>query len=142
MLKKSIKLNMNGVPYLPPKEIIEAFSSFYLHLPRASLFAALAALQNPAYMRRKNVDRVNAEKERLWKMLNEFAMHGYPSTTNFFLAKTEITDFVRGLDDMGIQILDLSDQLAPGFIRVSTGTRDENDAFIKGCTKICGTKKK
>jgi len=40
------------------------------------------------------------------------------------------------LDDMGIQILDLSNQLSPGFIRVSIGTSEENDAFIKGYAKI------
>lgn len=108
-------------------------------LPRASLFAAIAALQNPAYMRR-NVGRVIAEKNRVWKALNELAFQAYPSATNFLLTKTEIPDLVRKFNDMGIQILDLSDQLAPGFIRVSIGTRDENDDFIKGCTKIRGTK--
>ena len=43
---------------------------------------------------------------------------------------------MRKLDDISIQILDLSNQLALGFIRVSIGTRDENDAFIKGYLKI------
>ena len=59
------------------------------------------------------------------------------------LAGTDLNEkgilLVRKINDMGIQILDLSNQLAPGFIRVSIGTRDENDAFIKGCTKIHGT---
>ena len=114
---------------------IEAFSSFSMLLPRAGLFAAIAALQNPAYMRR-NVGRVIAEKKRVWKTLNELAMQVYPSTTNFLLAKTDIPDLVRRLDDMGIQILDLSDQLAPGIIRVSIGTREENDAFIQSYLKI------
>jgi histidinol-phosphate/aromatic aminotransferase/cobyric acid decarboxylase-like protein len=59
-------------------------------------------------------------------------MHVYPSTTNFLLAKADIPDLSRKLDDIGIQILDLSNQLAPGFIRVSIGTRDENNAFIQG----------
>jgi histidinol-phosphate aminotransferase len=117
---------------------IKAFSSFYMLLPRASLFAAIAALQNPAYMKR-NVCRVIAEKERVWKTLNELAIQAYQSATNFLLIKTEILDLVRKFNDMGIQILDLSDQLAPGFIRVSIGTRYENDAFVKGCTKISET---
>jgi histidinol-phosphate/aromatic aminotransferase/cobyric acid decarboxylase-like protein len=104
-------------------------------LPRASLFAAIAALQNPVYMRR-NVGRVIAEKKRVWKTLNEFAMQLYPSTTNFLLARTDIPDFVRKFNDMDIQILDLSDQLSPWFIRISIGTRDEKDSFIKGYTEI------
>jgi histidinol-phosphate aminotransferase len=114
---------------------IEAFSSFYMLLPRAGLFAAIAALQKPAYMRR-NVSRVIAERERVWNTLNESAIQVYQSTTNFLLAKTDIPDLVRKLDDMGIQILDLSNQLSPGFIRVSIGTPEENDAFIKGYMKI------
>jgi histidinol-phosphate aminotransferase len=114
---------------------IKAFSSFYMLLPRASLFAASAALQNPAYMS-QNVGRVIAEKERVWKTLNELAMQVYPSATNFLLAKTDIPDLVGKMDDIGIQILDLSDQLAPGFIRVSIGTREENDVFIKEYLKI------
>jgi histidinol-phosphate aminotransferase len=107
---------------------IDAFFSFYMLLPRACLFAAIASLQNPAYMKR-NVDRVIAEKERVWHALNELAVRVYPSTTNFLLAKTDIPDLVRKLSDIGIQISDLSDQLSPGFIRVSIGTSDENDAF-------------
>jgi len=117
------------------EDFVEAFSSFYMLLPRTSLFAAIAALHNPAYMRR-NVGRVNAEKERVRKALNELAFKAYQSATNFLLTKTEIPDLVRKFNDMGIHILDLSDQLSPGFIRVSIGTRDENDAFIKGYTEI------
>jgi histidinol-phosphate/aromatic aminotransferase/cobyric acid decarboxylase-like protein len=55
---------------------------------------------------------------------------------NFLLAKTDMSDMVRKLDDIGIQILDLSNQLAPGFIGVSIGTREENDTFIEGYMKI------
>ena len=131
-MKRIIGLIVNPVA---GEDFVEAFSSFYMILPRASLFAAIAALQNPAYMRR-NVGRVIAEKERTWKTLNELAMHVYPSTTNFLLAKTDIPDLSRKLDDISIQILDLSNQLAPGFIRVSIGTRDENNAFLQGYTKI------
>jgi histidinol-phosphate/aromatic aminotransferase/cobyric acid decarboxylase-like protein len=71
--------------------------------------------------------------------LNELAIQVYQSITNFLLTKTEIHDLVRKLDDLGIQILDLSDQLSPGYIRVSIGTSDENDAFKKGYKKILET---
>jgi histidinol-phosphate aminotransferase len=84
---------------------------------------------------RRNVGRVIAERERVWNTLNESAIQVYQSTTNFLLAKTDIPDLVRKLDDVGIQILDLSNQLSPGFIRVSIGTPEENDAFIKGYMK-------
>lgn len=135
-MDKAFSLAGARVGYMVAGEtFIDAFSSFYMLLPRASLFAAIASLQNPAYMRR-NVDRVIAEKERVWNALNELAVRVYPSATNFLLAKTDIPDLVRKLSDIGIQISDLSDQLSPGYIRVSIGTSVENDAFINGYMKI------
>ena len=38
--------------------------------------------------------------------------------------------------DIGILISDLSDRLSSGFIRVSIGTREENEAFITGYMRI------
>jgi len=58
------------------------------------------------------------------------------STTNFLLVKTEIPDIVKRLWDIGILILDLSNQLPSGFVRVSIGSGEENDAFIVGYVKI------
>jgi hypothetical protein len=49
------------------------------------------------------------------------------------LVKTDIPDLSRKLDDIGIQILDLSNQFVPGFIRVSIGTRDEKEPVKFGC---------
>ena len=40
------------------------------------------------------------------------------------------------LKSIGILVSDLSSQLAPGSIRVSVGTREENDAFINGYSRI------
>ncbi len=115
----------------------EAFSSFYMILPRPSLYAAIQSLKNPGYMRR-NVCRVIAERERIWNVLNDtLAVPVCKSMTNFLLLKTEIPDIVGKLADIGILISDLSNQLSPGFIRVSIGNREDNDAFIAGYMKIC-----
>ena len=51
---------------------------------------------------RRNVGRVIAEKERVCNTLKELAIQVYPSSTNFLLAKTDIPDMVRKLDDIGI----------------------------------------
>jgi histidinol-phosphate aminotransferase len=115
----------------------EAFSSFYMILPRPSLCAAIQALKNPDYMRR-NVCRVIAEREQVWNALNDnLAVQVYKSMTNFLLLKTNIPDIVGKLADIGILISDLSNQLSSGFIRVSIGNREDNDAFIAGFMKIC-----
>jgi|GEM_PF-2833882 len=114
----------------------DAFSSFYMILPRPSLCAAIQALRNPDYMRR-NVCRVIAERERVWNVLNDnLAVPVNKSVTNFLLVKTDVPDIVGKLADIGILISDLSNQLPSGFIRVSIGNREDNDAFITGYMKI------
>ncbi|MBE9572860.1 MAG: aminotransferase class I/II-fold pyridoxal phosphate-dependent enzyme, partial [Proteobacteria bacterium] len=114
----------------------DAFSSFYMILPRPSLYAAIQALKNPDYMR-GNVCRVIAERERVWNVLNDnLAVQVYKSMTNFLLIKTDVPDIVGKLADIGILISDLSNQLSSGFIRVSIGNREDNDAFITSYSKI------
>ena len=57
--------------------------------------------------------------------------------TNFLLIKTGVPDIVGKLADIDILISDLSNQLLSGFIRVSIGNREENDAFIARYREIC-----
>jgi histidinol-phosphate aminotransferase len=118
------------------KAFLEAFSSFYAFIPQSNLEAAAEALKNPDYMK-KNIHRIIKERARVMKKLGELDIQVFPSSTNFFLAMTKIPDAVRKLRDIGILISDLSNQLPPGFIRISIGTREENDIFIAGYKKIC-----
>jgi histidinol-phosphate aminotransferase len=120
---------------LAGQAFLEAFSSFYAFLPQSSLHAALEALKNPDYMKR-NIHRVIKERKRVMRALDKLGVEVFPSSTNFFLAMTKIPDVVRKLRDIGILISDLSNQLPSGFIRVSTGTSEENDTFIAGYKKI------
>ena len=117
------------------KVFLEAFSSFYAFLPQSSLHAAIEALKNPDYMRR-NIHQVIEERKRVMRILDKLDVQLFPSRTNFFLARTKIPDTARKLRDIGILISDLSNQLPSGFIRVSIGTREENDIFIDGYKKI------
>ncbi|TKJ27556.1 MAG: hypothetical protein CEE40_13080 [Chloroflexi bacterium B3_Chlor] len=114
---------------------MDALSSFSALLPQSSLYAAMEALKGPDYVRR-NVQRVIEERERVWRTLNELGAHVHQSTTNFLLMRTEIPDAVSKFRGIGILVSDLSNQLPPGFIRVSIGTREENDAFITGYLTI------
>jgi histidinol-phosphate aminotransferase len=106
-----------------------ALSSFYAFLPHPSLYAAMEALQHPNYMR-ENVRRIIEERERLWQVLDELGVRVYPSNTNFLLMRAEVPDLVTRLRDVGVLVSDVSNQLPPGFVRVSVGTPEENDAFI------------
>ena len=116
---------------------LDAFSPFYMFIPRPSLYAAIEALNNPHYMS-ENVDRIIKERDLILKRMRT-DIQVYSSHTNFLLMKTEIPDIVRRFQDIGVLISDLSNQLSPGYIRVSIGTREENDAFIEGYLNIRNT---
>ena len=114
---------------------LKAFFSFYAYLPQPSLYAAMEALRHPDYMR-ENVRRIIEERERLWQRLDELGVRVYPSSTNFLLVRAEIPDVARRLRDANVLVSDVSNQLPPGFIRVSVGTREENDAFVTRYMKV------
>ena len=79
---------------------------------------------------RKNVRRIVEERERLWQVLDELGIQACPSSTNFLLVRAEVPDAVTRLRDVGVLVADVSNQLPPGFFRVSIGTPEENDAYL------------
>ena len=120
------------------KAFLDGINSFYPFLSRFSLSAAVEALREPDYMR-ENVHKVIEERERVCKALEKSGALVYSSDANFLLVRTEIPDLKGRLEEMGILIFDLSNQLPPGFVRVSIGKREENDAFLSGYKKIYET---
>lgn len=108
---------------------LDALSSFYAFLTQPGLCAAMEALRQPDYMRR-NVRRIVEERERLWQVLDELGIQACPSSTNFLLVRAEVPDAVTRLRGVGVLVADVSNQLPPGFFRVSIGTPEENDTFV------------
>jgi len=117
---------------------LDALSTFQAYLPQPSLYAALEALRDASYMR-KNVHQVVEERKRLRQALEALGVDVHPSRANFLLMRTQVPNAARRLRDAGVLVADVSDQLPPGFIRVSVGTGTENDAFLNACTRICET---
>ncbi len=135
-LDKAFSLAGARVGYLVAgKYFSNAFASFYALLPQSSLYAAIAALQSDAYMK-KNVDLIAAERERLQKKINELGTDVYASRANFLLVKTKIPDIAVKLEEMGVLVSDISGQFTSGAIRVSIGLREENNAFIDAYKRI------
>jgi histidinol-phosphate aminotransferase len=112
----------------------DLLSSFCTFLPRPSLYAAIAAIRQSDYMQ-ENVSRVVKERMRLRQRLQGLGIRVYPSDTNFLLVRTEIPDSVLRLKDAGVLVHDASNQLPAGFVRVSVGTPEENDAFVGALTQ-------
>ena len=80
---------------------------------------------------RTNIEKIVEERERVLRKLCELKVKVYRTSTNFLLIKTEIPDITGMFRDIGVLILDLSNQISPGFIRVSIGKPEENDVFLK-----------
>ena len=112
------------------RAFLGAFCAAFSFLPQPSLEAAIEALLHQSYMW-KNVQQVVYERERL---SGELEMQGetvFPSSSNFLLLRSLIPSPVEELRQRGVLVMDVSNQLGPGFIRVNLGTPDENDAFLR-----------
>lgn len=118
------------------KVFSDALFAFTAYLPQPSLYAALEALRDVGYMR-KNVHQLVEERERLRHTLEALGVDVHPSSANFLLVRTQVPDVARRLRGAGVLVADISEQLPPGFIRVSVGTPTENDAFLTTWIKIC-----
>jgi histidinol-phosphate aminotransferase len=112
-----------------------AFSTAFSFLPQPSLEAAIEALLHQNYMW-KNVQRVVHERERLSEELETQGEIVFPSSTNFLLLRSRIPSPVEELRERGVLVMDVSNQLGPGFIRVNLGMPEENDAFLRTYRKI------
>ena len=130
-MDKAFSLAGARIGYLIAGNIyLKEFSSFYSYLPQSSLYAAKEALKNLGYMR-KNIEKNIEERERVYKKLHELKVKVYRTSTNFLLINTGIPDIAGMFRDIGVLISDLSNQISPGFVRVSIGNPVENDLFIK-----------
>ncbi len=117
------------------KTFLEAFSPLYVILAQTSLFATIEAIRNPDYIQ-NNIELTIRERERVKGELIDLGLQVYPSTTNFLLINTKVSNIGARLNERGISVLDLSDRWLSGFIRVAIGTKDENDCFLSNMREI------
>ncbi|UCE13021.1 MAG: aminotransferase class I/II-fold pyridoxal phosphate-dependent enzyme [Candidatus Heimdallarchaeota archaeon] len=135
-ISKAFGLAGSRIGYIIGGEaFLEKFSLTSIMLPYAGLCAAIEAMKNPSYIT-KNIEMTIREKERVTRELEKMELQVYPSTTNFLLVNTKIADIGEKLAKKGIMVLDLSSKWRSGFIRVSIGTKYENDAFLTNINQI------
>ncbi len=130
-LSKAFGLAGSGIGYLIAGELVQQrFSGLEIMLPYPSIIAGIQALKNREYMK-EFIKEVNQEKKRVMKLLSELGIIVYPSYTNFLLIKSEIPDLAQKLEKKGIYVSNLSHySLSAEFIRVSIGSKIENDNFV------------
>jgi len=114
---------------------LDAFSTSFAFLPQPSLQAATEALLHPGYMW-KNVQSIMHERERLCRELEILGAVVFQSSTNFLLVRSKTPSLADELRDRGVLVMDVSNQLGPGFIRLAVGTPEDNDAFIRAYRSI------
>ena len=117
------------------KTFLDKFASVSIMLSQVGLFSAIEAMKNPEYIE-KNIDLIQKERERIRRELQRMRFQVFPSTTNFLLINTEISDIGAKLTERGILVSDLSDRWLPGYIRVAVGSREENDSFLSNMKEI------
>lgn len=98
--------------------------------------AAIAALKDEDSYKR-SVELVKAEKNKICAVLKKIDVEFVPSKTNFILINTkrDSKKIFRDLLGAGIIVREMSAWALEGFIRVSVGLPEENDAFIEAFTK-------
>ena len=91
---------------------------------------AEAALEHPE-IRDRNVERIVAERERVFAAMQQIpSIRVFPSRANFIAFRAERPLF-DALCSKGILIRDFSK-----FLRVSIGTREQNDAFLAALKEL------
>lgn len=104
-----------------------------------SLEAAIAALDDQAFIE-KTVNLIHQEKEFLYKSLDQLGVKYWKTQANFIFIKPSIDafEFEEKMLQSGIMVRPVAGFGAPDCVRVTIGTREGNEAFLKAlglCTK-------
>jgi len=129
-LSKSFGLAGSGIGYLLCGDAIKRkFFGLEIMLPYPSVVAAINALHNLDYMK-KYIKEIEKEKKRIITSVSKMGITVFPSYTNFILMKTGIENISQKLLKQEIYVHDVSEQLSSEYIRVTIGTKKENDYFL------------
>ncbi|MGV8950817.1 MAG: pyridoxal phosphate-dependent aminotransferase [Cypionkella sp.] len=109
------------------------------NVSRPSLAAALAALQDDAYVA-QSIARTVAERQRLARALVPYAVQILPSFANFLTVRLHqpAAPIVTALHAQGIEVQSLTWPDKNGAIRISIGSEAESARFLAALTNELG----
>ncbi|MDR0321943.1 MAG: histidinol-phosphate transaminase [Treponema sp.] len=119
--------------------IRDSFNSYTLD--RLAIAGASAALADTRYYNEIN-NRVINTKERVAQVLRGLDFQVLPSSANFLFIKPPTgngKEFFAALREKGILVRYFSKDRTADFLRVSIGTDEDMDKFLKSCKEILGT---
>ena len=120
------------------RRIRDSFNSYTLD--RLALSGAAAALKDAQYYDEIN-RRVIASREKTAKALSGMGFRVLPSQANFLFIKppdVSAADLFAALREKGILARYFNKNRTSDFLRVSIGTDEDMDAFVKACGEITG----
>jgi histidinol-phosphate aminotransferase len=116
--------------------IRDSFNSYTMD--RIALAGASAAVRDAAYYDEIN-GRVAATRERVADSLRNLEFTVLPSESNFLFIKPPClkgADFFAALRENGILVRHFNKDKIKDYLRVSIGTDEDMDTFLKACEKI------
>jgi histidinol-phosphate aminotransferase len=116
--------------------IKNSFNSYTVD--RLALAGATAAVSDSAYYDEIN-RKVAATRERTAKELKDIGFTVLPSAANFIFVKTEkisAENLFAKLREKGILVRHFNKERISDYLRVSIGTDEDMDAFVKACKEI------
>ena len=103
-------------------------------LPRTSIAAAIAALEEPSYAE-KVVEAIRGEREWLAAQLRRLpGVRVYSSYTNFLLVETRVDNVVDRLAERGVAVRRVP--LGSNWLRVTVGTPSENRVLVEALAEV------
>jgi len=102
-----------------------------------SMEAAIAALEDTEFIE-QTVQLVHREKVFLYQQLTQIGIKYWKTQANFILIQPAIAAkiFEEKMLQEGVMVRPVANFGAPDCVRVTIGTREGNEAFLKGCRKI------
>jgi histidinol-phosphate aminotransferase len=107
---------------------LKKMAPLFTYLPQSTILASIKSLELSNVMLER-VENLCSERDRLYRELRRTNIEVFKSNGNFLLIKSPDPLTAESLRERGILVKDLSDQMPPGFIRVSVGKPEENDLF-------------
>ena len=114
------------------------FSFNPYNLNRLSILAGAAAISDEEYFE-MTTSAVKAERERLKKTLAELGFFVTPSLANFVLAahpKIGGKELYLALKEKGVLVRFLSDEALKPYVRITVGSKEQNDALTDAIKQI------
>ena len=104
-----------------------------------SMNASIAALSDTDFLE-KTMALIKKERPYIYSELNKMGIKYWPSQSNFILIKPNMDtgEFEDKMLAEGIMVRQANMFGAPGCVRVTIGTREANDAYLKALAMVAG----